>query len=1189
MSKPKLVKKKDYIPYPDLEDENFHKIIVQKKEFGKTKIPKLEGKIDDLCSKDKPFNLLPQQEFLKNYISDETPYNGILVIHGTGTGKTCAAISIAEGFKQMIKKYNNKILIIVSKNIKENFKKEIFNIEKELSKKTPDLKVQCTGYSYGEPLLDKNLTKAQKVRKIKKLISSNYEFLGYNQFANEVQRLLNWKSGKESDLTETMKKQLTKLFSNRIIIIDEVHSIKLDSSVESKNVTSVINSVIKYGKNNRLVLMSATPMYNQPQEIIYLLNLLLQNDNRKTIKISDVFDGSGNMKKSGDELLKEISTGYISYLRGQDPIRFPLKIYPKDAKTPIIKYDIFGKKLPEDKRLKYIKLVECPVSEFHYKELNKLVNKNVKNLQNNTETNTEYETNTETNTENEYETENELNKNSLEAVSNQLEKDIKQDEYKFQLLQNATQMGIIGLPQKKGTFTYGRNGFENLATGKGAFIKNLKKDILTKTNSEFYSYEKHCLKNPGTKNEKPFLDESLIDYYSSKLKRILEEAKDCKGKLLISSNFLYGGLIPIALALEQNGFLRFTIRGERQFLDYKPNKSGGGGKSEPIDYLTGLPASKSKKDEFKPAKYVLLTGDSKLQKITPADALSIFNNDNNRYGEKIKIILGSRVISEGLDFKGIRQIHIVEPWFNISRLNQTIGRGIRNCSHISLKPEERNVEVFQYTIAAPKKSNKKDKETETIDERNYRLSEFKDIRIQKVEYLLKQNAIDCYLNKEGNFFNLDKDAVMITPRGEKIKVSLSDKPYSRECHYMEKCDFTCNYEPKNNKEVGTDITTYSDYFARSDIEKIIEIIKKLFRRNYIYSLEDIVINIKEILPNIEDIYIYIALSDLINSKQNILYDKFGRQGYLIFKGGYYLFQPTEFNNKSVPVYYRSKPLKIKPTGVNINKNLELEQIKNINKNKISTDKGKKIFEKIIKDFNTNKKQIIDFEKVNNLNNIFEYYFNLKLDNLNSNDISQLLVYLLIENQNQNKNKNKNINEILKIFYSYLEKYLFFENRHLLYDLSKDKGKVIGFKINDKYYCIENNTVTLCQQDKIAKIKFNEKLIKKKTKNKNIIYYKIFGYISDIKKNNIITKKFKIVDKTKEKQATTFENKKSKRSIVTGRVCSTFKKEDIKYVIDNLKIKFPLEIKNKGRLCFFIELYMRSKKKIDNKQLFMFDN
>ena len=79
------------------------------------------------------------------------------------------------------------------------------------------------------------------------------------------------------------------------------------------------------------------------------------------------------------------------------------------------------------------------------------------------------------------------------------------------------------------------------------------------------------------------------------------------------------------------------------------------------------------------------------------------------------------------------------------------------------------------------------------------------------------------------------------------------------------------------------------------------------------------------------------------------------------------------------------------------------------------------------------------------------------------------------------------------------------------------------------------------------------------------------------------------DITKEKQAITIENKKSKRSIVTGRVCSTFKKEDIKNIIDNLKIKFPLEITNKGRLCFFIELFMRTKKTIDNKKLFMFDN
>ena len=53
-------------------------------------------------------------------------------------------------------------------------------------------------------------------------------------------------------------------------------------------------------------------------------------------------------------------------------------------------------------------------------------------------------------------------------------------------------------------------------------------------------------------------------------------------------------------------------------------------------------------------------------------------------GNKIKIIIGSESAAEGLDFKNIRQIHILDPWFHLNKIEQIIGRGIRNCSHINL-------------------------------------------------------------------------------------------------------------------------------------------------------------------------------------------------------------------------------------------------------------------------------------------------------------------------------------------------------------------------------------------------------------------------------------------------------------------------------------------------------------------------
>ena len=51
---------------------------------------------------------------------------------------------------------------------------------------------------------------------------------------------------------------------------------------------------------------------------------------------------------------------------------------------------------------------------------------------------------------------------------------------------------------------------------------------------------------------------------------------------------------------------------------------------------------------------------------------------------------------EGVSLYNMRQIHVLEPWYNISRNEQIIGRGIRQCSHIKLPFEDKNITIFNY-------------------------------------------------------------------------------------------------------------------------------------------------------------------------------------------------------------------------------------------------------------------------------------------------------------------------------------------------------------------------------------------------------------------------------------------------------------------------------------------------------------
>ena len=137
--------------------------------------------------------------------------------------------------------------------------------------------------------------------------------------------------------------------------------------------------------------------------------------------------------------------------------------------------------------------------------------------------------------------------------------------------------------------------------------------------------------------------------------------------------------------------------------------------------------------------YTMITGNEDL---SPNNALSVkkASDTDNSDGSIIKIIIISRAGSEGLDFTNIRQVHILEPWYNTNRIEQTIGRAVRNCSHKNLSYRERNVMIFLYATMLKNKR-------EAADMYVYRVAELKAILIGRVTRALKEGAIDCLLNE----------------------------------------------------------------------------------------------------------------------------------------------------------------------------------------------------------------------------------------------------------------------------------------------------------------------------------------------------------------------------------------------------------------------------------------------------------
>lgn len=120
-----------------------------------------------------------------------------------------------------------------------------------------------------------------------------------------------------------------------------------------------------------------------------------------------------------------------------------------------------------------------------------------------------------------------------------------------------------------------------------------------------------------------------------------------------------------------------------------------------------------------------------------------FNSIENINGEVIKVFLISPSGSEGINLLNVRQMHILEPFWNNVRIDQVIGRAIRQCSHRDLPMSKRHVDVFKYKCIRKNGKETSDQHIETIA-RN------KESSNQSFLDAIKEAAVDCGLYKSHN-------------------------------------------------------------------------------------------------------------------------------------------------------------------------------------------------------------------------------------------------------------------------------------------------------------------------------------------------------------------------------------------------------------------------------------------------------
>jgi hypothetical protein len=302
--------------------------------------------------------LLTHQKIVRDYINLYTPYRGLLLFHGLGSGKTCSSIAIAEGLKSY-----RQVIIMTPASLKRNYMEEI--------KKCGDLLFRKNQF-WEWISVDNNMELIEPLAQVLGGIRINYEnkkhqewidFIrrhrgvwlvnvtkptNYDELSTSDKKVLNdqldvmiqlkYRFINYNGLRRSKFKQMTNdftvnIFDGAVVIIDEAHNL----------VSRIVNKISSFHKfserkrgpgetlpiplalqlyefllraeNCRVVMLTGTPMINYPNEIGVLYNILRGYIKTWNIAINKEQLKSSTINKSTfqEMFAKEKILDYVNY------------------------------------------------------------------------------------------------------------------------------------------------------------------------------------------------------------------------------------------------------------------------------------------------------------------------------------------------------------------------------------------------------------------------------------------------------------------------------------------------------------------------------------------------------------------------------------------------------------------------------------------------------------------------------------------------------------------------------------------------------------------------------------------------------------------------------------------------------------------------------------------------------------
>jgi superfamily II DNA or RNA helicase len=276
------------------------------------------------------FSLLTHQKIVRDYLNVYTPYRGLLLYHGLGSGKTCSSIAIAEGLKT----YKN-VIVMTPASLRRNYIEEMKKCGDDIYKKNQfwefipivsktDPMIQTLAailqlkdkviiemrgawlVNVKKPSNYVSLNADEKEsldKQIEQMIDAKYTFMNYNGMRMSHLKTLS------SDFTQNP-------FSNHVIVIDEAHNFISRIVNKLKRPTSLsmrLYDMLMSAENVKIILLTGTPVINYPNEVAIIFNIL--RGYIKTWKIPLQISSQAKVdKKSLTKIFESMNTlDYMDY------------------------------------------------------------------------------------------------------------------------------------------------------------------------------------------------------------------------------------------------------------------------------------------------------------------------------------------------------------------------------------------------------------------------------------------------------------------------------------------------------------------------------------------------------------------------------------------------------------------------------------------------------------------------------------------------------------------------------------------------------------------------------------------------------------------------------------------------------------------------------------------------------------